>query len=134
MRSNNQIPTIINHHNHKTKIFNVENPSKIKVKSTSRSDQRNNSTMINKSTKESQSTSQIIANTQPNSKATTLSNREGKTYKINAAVKLISPNSDLVSTIRPIRMKTMCSEPAEKFSVRSNGERIRSADFTVVVM
>jgi len=54
----------------------------------SRPDQRNSFTMINKSTNESQSTAQISANTQPNSKATKLSNKEEqKTYKITAAVR-----------------------------------------------
>jgi len=46
--------------------------------------------MINKSTKESQSTTQISANTQPNSKAIKLSNREEKvkkTYKITIIVR-----------------------------------------------
>jgi len=46
--------------------------------------------MINKSTKESQSIAQISANTQPNNKATKLSNREEherKPLKITAAVR-----------------------------------------------
>jgi len=55
----------------------------------SRPDQRNS--LINKSTKEYQSTPQISVNTQPNSKAIKLSNREEqkkkKTYKIIAAVR-----------------------------------------------
>jgi len=56
----------------------------------SRLDQRNIFTMINKSTKESQSIAQISANTQPNNKATKLSNREEqerKTSKNHAAVR-----------------------------------------------
>ena len=66
--------------------------------------------MINKSTKESQSIAQISANTQPNNKATKLSNREEQERKTSknhcCCAKLISPNSDLVSKIRPIRMKS----------------------------
>ena len=65
--------------------------------------------MINKSKKESQSIAQISANTQPNNKATKLSNREeqeGKTSTNHCSAKLISPNSDLVSKIRPVRMKS----------------------------
>jgi len=54
--------------------------------------------MINKSTKESQSITQISANTQPNNKATKLSNREeqeGKTSTNHCCgAKLISPNGD----------------------------------------
>jgi len=64
----------------------------IKVKIMSRPDQRNNSTMINKITNESQSAAQISANTQPNNKVTKLSNREEqerkkKTYKIIIAIR-----------------------------------------------
>jgi len=81
---------------------------KSRVKTTSRPDQRNNSTMINKSTKESQSIAQISANTQPNNKA--FKNREEQERKTSknhfCSAKLISPNSDLVSKIRPVRMKS----------------------------
>jgi len=66
--------------------------------------------MINKSTKESQSITQISANTQPNNKATKLSNREEQERKTSknhcCSAKLISPNSDLASKIRPVRMKS----------------------------
>jgi len=52
--------------------------------------------MINKSTKESQSIAQISANTQPNNKATKLSNREEQERKTSknhyCSAKLISPN------------------------------------------
>jgi len=68
----------------------MKNPSKSRVKTMSRLDQRNIFTMINKSTKESQSIAQISANTQPNNKATKLSNREEqerKTSKNHAAVR-----------------------------------------------
>ena len=62
----------------------------------SRPDQRNSFTMINKSTKKSQSIAKISANTQPNNKATKLSNREeqeGKTSTNHCcSAKLISPN------------------------------------------
>jgi len=85
-------------------------PLKSKVKTTSRPDQRNSFTMINKSTKESQSITQISANTQPNNKATKLSNREEQERKTSknhyCSVKLISPNSDLVSMIQLVRMKS----------------------------
>jgi len=47
----------------------------------SRPDQRNSSAIINKRTKESQSTTQISSNTQPNSKATKHSNREEQEKK-----------------------------------------------------
>jgi len=52
--------------------------------------------MINKSTKESQSIAKISANTQPNNKATKLSNREEQERKTSknhcCSAKLISPN------------------------------------------
>ena len=66
--------------------------------------------MINKSKKESQLIAQISVNTQPNNKATKLSNREEQERKTSTnhccSAKLISPNSDLVSKIRPVRMKS----------------------------
>ena len=90
--------------------------------------------MINKSTKESQPIAQISANTQPNNKATKLSNREEQERKTSKnhyySAKLISPNSDLVSKIRS-EWRATSSEPAVKISARSNGERIRNADSTV---
>ena len=59
----------------------MENLFKQKVKTTGRPDQRNSFTIINKSTNESQSNAQISVNTQPNSKATKLSNREEQREK-----------------------------------------------------
>jgi len=87
----------------------------------SRPDQRNSFTMINKSTKESQSIAHISANTQPNKKATKLSNREEKERKTSknhcCSAKLISPNLDLVSTIQPVRMKSNeCRTCCKNFS------------------
>jgi len=65
--------------------------------------------MINKSTNESQSTAQISANTQPNSKATKLLNkkeqREEKPIKSLLQCEINFSNLNHVSTIRPIKMK-----------------------------
>jgi len=94
--------------------------------------------MINKSTKESQSIAQTSATTQPNNKATKLSNREeqeGKTSTNHCcSAKLISPNSDLVSKIRPVRMKSNEFRTCCKNFSRSNGEGIRSAEFTATAI
>ena len=113
-------------------------PLKLRVKITSRPDQRNSSTMINKSTKESQSIAQINANTQPNNKATKLSNREEQEEKTSTnhcfSAKLISPNSDLVSKIRPVRIKSNEFRTCCRNFSPINGERICSAEFTAIAL